>query len=264
MKDGQAFSYGHTAEFYDYITPYDTREDVGFYTSLAREAGEDVLELGCGTGRILLPVAREGLRITGLDAEPAMLERCRRKLEEEPGDVRERVTLVQGDMRDFSLGREFGLITTPFRSFQHLETVDDQTACLGCVHRHLEEGGTFVLDLFNPSMAALLDESRREEFGDEPEFEMPDGRRVLRRARVASVDKARQIMDCEFAYYVTHPDGSTERLVHPFSMRYLFRFETEHLLSRCGFRTVAVYGGFDRSPFGAEWPGEQIHLAVKA
>jgi SAM-dependent methyltransferase len=193
-----------------------------------------------------------------------MLAQCRRKLGLEPDEVRGRVTLIECDMRNFDLGRTFGLVTAPFRAFQHLSTVEDQVSCLESVRRHLADDGILVLDLFNPSMISLLDETRQEEFGDEDEFTMPDGRRVLRRARVISVDKTRQLMECEFIYYVTHPDGREERLVHPFGMRYLFRYETEHLLYRCGFRVQAVYGGFDRSPFGSDWPGEQIFLAVKA
>jgi SAM-dependent methyltransferase len=261
---GSSFSYGHSVEFYDYIVPYGARKDVEFYVSLAGETPGNVLELGCGTGRILIPVARSGVRITGLDAEPGMLELCREKLSGEPEQVRGNVTLVEGDMRDFDLGTEFGLITVPFRAFQHLETVEDQISCLGRVREHLSDEGTFVLDLFNPSMASLLDENRKEEFGDEPEFSMPDGRLVTRRARVASVDRVRQVMDCEFIYYVTHPDGRNERLVHPFTVRYLFRYEAEHLLCRCGFRIREVFGGFDRSPFGSDWPGEQIFLAERA
>ena len=264
MSSEASFSYGYSVDFYDYIVPYGERRDIDFYKALAEEKNAPILELGCGTGRILIPLARQGTEITGLDIEPGMLERCRRKLRGEPDEVRGRVTLIEGNMRDFDLGRTFGLVTAPFRAFQHLETAEDQISCLESVRRHLADDGTLVLDLFNPSMAYLLDESRREEFGDEAEFTMPDGRRVLRRVRVASVDKAMQLMECEFVYYVSHPDGREERLVHSFGVRYLFRYETEHLLSRCGFRVEAVYGGFDRSPFGSDWPGEQIFLAGKA
>ncbi len=193
-----------------------------------------------------------------------MLAQCRRKLRGEPDEVRGRITLIEGDMRDFDLGTTFGLVTVPFRAFQHLKTVEEQISCLESIHMHLDDDGILVRGLFNPSMASLLDEKRREEFGDEDEFTMPDGRRVLRRARVPSVDKAKQLLQCEFVYYVTHPDGREERLVHHFSVRYLFRYETEHLLCRCGFRIEAIYGGFDRSPFGSDWPGEQIFIAGKA
>ena len=92
-------------------------------------------------------------------------------------------------------------------------------------------------------------------------FAMPDGRRVIRRHRVVSRDYFNQINYVELIYYVTHPDGQEERLVHSFPMRYLFRFEAEHLLVRSGFEVEAVYAGFDKSPYGSEYPGELIFMA---
>ena len=122
-------------------------------------------------------------------------------------------------------------------------------------------GGRLVLDLFNPSIPFLADPARLEEFGDEPEITMPDGRRVLRRARITGRDYFDQVQDAELIYYVTHPDGSQERLVHSFPMRYLFRFEAEHLLARCGFEVEALYADYDRSPYGSKYPGELIFVA---
>ncbi len=257
------FSYGCTVEFYDYIVPYHGRKDIDFFIGMAEETGGPVLELACGTGRVLIPTARKGFEITGLELDGEMLTICREKVGNEPEDVQARVTLVKGDMRNFELPGTFSLITTPFRPFQHLETVDEQVSCLESIHRHLSDDGRLVLDLFNPSMVILTDESRQEEFGEEDEFTMPDGRRVLRRCRVPSVDKAKQIINCEFIYYITHPDGSREQRVDSFRMRYLFRYEAEHLLSRCGFTIEAVYGDYDRSPYASTWPGELIFIASK-
>ena len=93
------------AEFYDSTLVYLERKDVEFYVAEARAAGGPVLELGCGTGRVLLPAARAGVEITGLDASANMLERCRAKLAAEPEAVRGRATLVRGDLADFDLGR---------------------------------------------------------------------------------------------------------------------------------------------------------------
>jgi len=257
------FSYGCTVEFYDYIVPYHARKDIDFFIGMAEETGGPILELACGTGRVLIPTARKDFEITGLELDGEMLAICREKLENEPEEVQARVSLVKEDMRDFELPGTFSLITTPFRPFQHLETVGEQVACLESIHRHLSDDGKLVLDLFNPSMVILTDESRQEEFGEEDEFTMPDGRRVLRRCRVPSVDKAKQLINCEFIYYITHPDGSKEQRVDSFRMRYLFRYEVEHLLSRCGFTIEAVYGDYDRSPYGSTWPGELIFIASK-
>jgi SAM-dependent methyltransferase len=212
---------------------------------------------------VLIPTARAGIEIVGLDLSQSMLAVCGRRLAREPDEVRARATLVEGDMRDFQLGRQFALATMPFRPFQHLITVEEQIACLEAIRQHLAPGGKLILDLFNPSLPALVDDSRSEEYGDEPEFVMPDGRRVVRRFRTVGRDWLAQVQEVELIYYVAHPDGRQERQVHSFPMRYLFRFEAEHLLARCGFRIDAVYCDFDRHPYGATYPGELIFVAVK-
>lgn len=127
----------------------DAMHDTPFYLALAREAaahGHAVLELGCGTGRVTLPIAREGIDAAGLDNAEAMLAIARRKAAAE--DLY--VTWVKADMRDFDLGRSFGLIIIPYRSFLHLLTEADQAACLAAVYRHLIPGGRFALNFFAP------------------------------------------------------------------------------------------------------------------
>jgi len=166
-------------------------------------------------------------------------------------------------MRDFDLGRSFNLVILPFRPFQHLTTVDDQLSCLASIRRHLVDGGQVVLDLFNPWLEALVQDNVGREVGDEPEFTTPDGRRVVRRHKFVARDYANQINQLELIYYVKHPDGREEQLVHAFPMRYLFRFEAEHLLVRCGFAVESVYADFDKTPYGSKYPGELIFVAKK-
>ncbi|MBI2299494.1 MAG: class I SAM-dependent methyltransferase [Armatimonadetes bacterium] len=250
--------YGHTARFYDDFGPYRERPDVAFYVEEAQRSGGPVLELGCGTGRVLLPTARAGIAITGLDASEAMLAQCRRRVADEPADVQARVTLVRGDMRDFRLDQRYALATIPFRPFQHLVTVAEQLACLHCVREHLRPDGRLVMDLFNPSLPALLDERRLTEQPEGGPYTTAEGIRVQRSSRIVERDLATQVLTVELVYELTHPDGSTERLADRFPMRYLFRYEAEHLLARAGFELTAVYGGFDRSPFGTVCPGEII------
>ena len=192
-----------------------------------------------------------------------MLEVCRTQLQAEPEEVQSRVQLVQADMRDFFLATRFALATTPFRPFQHLMTVEDQLACLRCIRRHLVDGGRLILDIFNPFLEALVSDDVGQEVGQEPEFTTPDGRRVLRRQKTVSRDRFNQINQVELIYYVTHPDGREERLVHAFPMRHLFRFEAEHLLVRSGFRVEHIYAGYDKSPYGSQYPGELIFVAIK-
>ena len=253
----------YVAEMYDHVAPYQERKDVAFFVEMARSAGGAVLELGCGTGRVLIPLAREGFNVTGLDLAPAMLAACRQKLAAETAEVQSHVRLVEGDMTRFDLGETFRLVTIPFRPFQHLLTVEDQIACLQRIHQHLEPGGRLVLDLFNPSLPHLIDEKYLESYGEEPEFRLPDGSRVRRTARDISRDLFNQIKECELIYDVTRPDGRCERKVQRFKIRYLFRFEVEHLLVRCGFRVEAVYADYERQPYGSTYPGELIVVAQR-
>jgi SAM-dependent methyltransferase len=263
MNVAEHDQYATAADLYDYVGPYRARPDVSFFVESAVSGGGPVLELGCGTGRVLIPTARAGIDIVGLDSSSSMLSICRERLRGEKDDVSGRVRLVHGDMRKFVFDDRFALVTTPFRSFQHLLSVDDQLACLSCVRGHLRDDGRLILDLFNPSIDGLA-RTVGEEFGEEPEFVTPDGRRVTRRFRIAAQDRFAQVNDVELFYDVTHPDGRQERLVHAFGMRWVFRFEAEHLLARAGFEVEHLYAGYDRSEYGSSYPGELVFIARKA
>lgn len=251
------------AEFYDHVIPYRDRPDVPFYVRSALDAPGPVLELGCGTGRTLLPIARAGVSIAGLDLSHWMLSRCRALVADEPKEVQARIDLIAGDMRDFDLGRIFSLITIPFRAFQHLITVADQIACLESVRRSLAPSGRFILDLFNPSIPRLAVDPAEVRFDPEPPFTMADGREVVRHIRVLSRDLFNQTQEVEFRYQARHPDGRVEEIFHRFPMRYLFRYEAEHLLARCGFEVIALYGDYERRPYGSSDPGDLIFVATR-
>jgi SAM-dependent methyltransferase len=262
-KTGGYQDYDFIADLYDHVTTYGSRGDVEFFVDEAKRSGGPVLELGCGTGRVLIPTARAGIEIVGLDLSEHMLDTCRRKLADEPAKVRSKATVVSGDMRHFALGQKFNLVTIPFRPFQHLTSVDDQLSCLRSVHSSLNPGGRFILDLFNPKLEALTADNLGQEVDENIEFSLPDGSVVTRKYRIASRDHFKQIVQSELIYYVVRPDGREERLVHAFPMRYLFRYEVEHLLARSEFEIESLYAGYDKSPFGSKYPGELIFVARK-
>lgn len=247
-----------TAQLYDQFLPYRERPDLDFYLQEASESGGPVLEIGCGTGRVLLPTARAGIPITGLDLSTNMLDVCQQALSNEPPEIQERVTLVKEDMREFNLEERFSLVTTPFRPFQHLLTVEDQLSCLDCIRRHLIPGGIFILDIFNPSLTSLTADNLGQEIDEESPFMTPEGIQVRRFNRVTARDLHNQILDVELIYYLTHPDGREERIVHAFPLRYLFRFEAEHLLARSGFEVLDLYADFNRTPHGPSGLSELI------
>jgi len=254
---------GFVAEFYDHVKLHESRDDIAFYERLASTAEGPVLELGCGTGRVLVPMLRAGAEACGLDGSRPMLTVCVEKLAREPEPIRSRAHVMLADMRQFQLERHFALAVIPFRGFQHLVTVDDQLASLSCIRDHLLDGGRLVLDLFNPALRMLTDNSGKEVSGLEPDFTMSDGRVVARSHRVERRDFAEQVADVELIYTVRHPDGREERLVHAFPMRWLYRFEAEHLLARAGFRVEGVFEDHDGTPFSGKEGGELVLVARK-
>jgi len=241
-------SYGSvTARFYDaaYEALGQLGPDTDFYRDLARECGGPVLELGCGTGRVLLEIAAEGIPCTGLDVSGAMLEVLRQKAVGAPPQ------LVRAEMQHFELpGERFPLVFSAFRAFQHLYTVQDQLRCLACVRAHLAPGGRFAFDVFNPRLNGVWVEQ-------EPEAEdlcFREGEDEIVRFVRATRDRPTQTLSLVMRYErrrAGKPVGSEEAR---FRMRWFTRYELEHLLARAGFAEVAIYGDFDRSPVGRESP----------
>jgi ubiquinone/menaquinone biosynthesis C-methylase UbiE len=236
-----------TARFYDaaYGVSPQLGADVDFYRGLARETGGPVLELGCGTGRVLLEIARDGLACTGVDVSQAMLDVARSKAS------RPAPRLVRAAMQRFDLGGErFRLIFSAFRAFQHLYTVEDQIRCLTRVRVHLAPGGRFAFDVFQPRLERLcLDEEPEEEdlrfrHGDEE---------VVRYARVTR-DRPAQLLHVTMRYERWRDGRVVANEEARFQMRWFHRFELEHLMARAGFDDVRIYGDFDCSPVGRDSP----------
>jgi SAM-dependent methyltransferase len=252
----QAVSYDSLEDqgvLYDHVNAYNERTDIAFYVEETRRYDGPILELACGTGRVLLPIARGGKRIVGIDRSRRMLERCRVKVNTEPSEVRERIALHAADMCDFQLDELFSAVIIPFRPLQHLVSVGEQLACLASVRRHLAPGGRLIFDVFNPDLRRIAD-AATEEFDDAPETTLPDGSRFRRRGRLAAVHRTLQVNDVELIYYITPPGGVTERRVHAFKMRWFLRYELEHLMARAGFEIVGLYGDFARAPLVDESP----------
>jgi len=241
---------------YDAVPAYGTRADVAFYLEEAERAGVSsrVLELGCGTGRLTLPLAQAGHEVTGLDFSPAMLVRAREKLAAEPRSVQDRVTLVEGDARRVELGQtaSFDVVLAPFRVLQHFPAISDQLEVLTGARRQLRPGGRLVLDVFNPSYP-MMTRDRSAEVEDTSERTLPDGRTLRRTVRVLTVHWAEQVSDIELIYYLRTGDRM-ERVVQSFAMRFFTPSELTHLVARAGFRLDALYGDFDRRPLDDEAP----------
>jgi SAM-dependent methyltransferase len=253
---------GDAALFYDHCAT-GVEGDLAFYVEEARSAGSPVLELGCGTGRILIPVAEAGVEVVGLDASPDMLAIAGKKLEQCRPDVHSRVHLVRGDMRDFAFDRHFSLVTIPYRAFLHNLSVEDQLRALERVREHVSQDGTLILNVFDPKVQLLaagrwsMPAERRREF-----LHPRTGNRVTIK------EDFRYDLDGQFvegAFVFDEIDGTTGNIVatthSPLTLRYVFRYEMHHLLSLSGFRVEMLFGDFKRGPFRAG--GEQIWVAKK-
>lgn len=247
---------------YDSVPLYVERPDVPFYVEEARAARGPVLELGCGTGRILLPIARAGCTIIGVDNSHQMLARLRTKLVAEPQEVQARVTLHQEDIREFDLARTYPLVIAPFRVVQQLVGIDDQLRFLSAVHRHLTPGGHLVFDVFNPNFG-LMTGADGQEKEDTLQQQLPDGRAFRRAYRIVRVRWTDQTSDSELIYYVSpRPGAPMERFVQGFEMRWFLRAELEHLLVRSGFQVRAIHGDFARGPL-EDGAAEQVVIAER-
>ncbi len=172
-------------EYVDYAEFYDRHhgfaEDIPFYLAYAEENGAPILELACGTGRILLPLAEAGHALHGLDLSENMLRVARDKIAE--AGLEDSVSLTHADMADFDLGEKgFSLAICAFRSFMHLYTQQDQRICLRRLWEHLRPGGLFVVDVYCPNLE-LLSRPPDGEFELRREFDLPNGHHVVRKDR---------------------------------------------------------------------------------
>jgi SAM-dependent methyltransferase len=146
------------ARFYDLFYG-DRDDDLQMYRDFALAADGPILELGCGDGRALIPLALEGHHVTGLDVSAPMLATAQAKADAAQVDAR--VTLIQGDMRDFDLPARFALAFIPINTFMHCYDTEQQLACLRCIHRHLQPEGRLVIDVYHPDPQTLLESDGR-------------------------------------------------------------------------------------------------------
>lgn len=244
--------YSILAVFYDAVYAVRTH-DIAFYVAMAHEGKGPILEVGCGTGRIALPLAETGHEIHGLDASPSMLQILRGKLSERP---ELKLHLHEGDMRDFDLGKKFAQIFIPFRAFLHNDTIDDQLAVLRCLHRHLLRDGRLILDVFAPSYRLMSNDKAQVSL---PAHHLPDGR-IITVMDYATYTHKDQRLDVERHLDTVYPDGTLKRTIEHFHLRYIFRYEMELLLRHSSFHLETVYGDFERRPYDYH-SGEMIFVA---
>jgi ubiquinone/menaquinone biosynthesis C-methylase UbiE len=237
-------------ELYDFVTPETFRGDGAWYRRKAMESGGPVLELGAGTGRITLGIAKDGIRIHALDADAAMLDALRRKVADQSREVQERVAVTEGDMRMFQLTERFALIIAPFRTFLHNVTEPDQLACLRRVREHLRPGGHFAFNVFHPSLEYMAQHAGALAgvWRWAGTFQRADGGCIVR-SEANRYDSVRQCVHSQHRYEEYGPDGTLRRtFLHRLELAYLYPADIRRLLEDAGFTSVQIDGGFDGRP----------------
>lgn len=246
-------------DYYDW-TSTGIEDDIVYYTELAREQEGSVLELGCGTGRCTLAIARENISIVGIDRSKEMLKSAREKAK--AMELEEKIQWIEADMREFQVpNRTFSLIICPYRSFQHLLTVGDQLKTLRQIRQHLEDGGIFAFNIFYPHLDQLVDQNGK--YQSRGSFEIPGSDETIEIYDYTEVDPFSQLLHVNRYMERYEANGKMiERIKTRFTIRYTFPTELQHLLAVYGFRIRNMYGNFDRSPFGPD-STEMIVEAVK-
>lgn len=252
-------------ELYDLVTPASFAGDLEWYRRRAKESGGPVLELGAGTGRITLPLAADGTPVHALESDAAMLGALRRKVAGSPDDVRGRIVPVEGDMRSFQLDATFALVIAPFRAILHNLTEDDQLDCFERVRGHLRPGGRFLFNVFHPSLefmarnaGALAGVWR---WGGT--YPRPDGSLVVR-SEANQYDTVRRRVHSLHRYDDYGTDGVLRRTVlHRLELAYLYAADIERLLTRAGFTSIDIRGGFDGRPFARDTDELVVDAAVE-
>lgn len=238
--------YLKSAKYYDYDNRDNLTADIPFYQEYATKLGGDILELGCGTGRVTIPLAELGSNVTGLDLSESMLNIFNEKLLDQTEEIRSRINLVKGDMKDFRFKKRFHLIIVPFRAFQSLTEEEDINRCLKCVYEHLSENGFFIINAFRPYK--ILDETWC--YPETIQWETVDketGFKLTKKHWGSKIDLAKQIIYPNFAYELSDKVEILERIEEELALRYYYYQELKDYLILNGFNVVEEYGWYDKS-----------------
>jgi SAM-dependent methyltransferase len=228
--------------------------DIAWALRLARAAGGLVADLGCGTGRLTLPLADAGFDVLAVDHSPAMLQQLERKLASQPRAVRERVHIDATDLSAWKVTKDRpSLALLGYNTFAALLTADAQRRCLTHIRQMLRPGG--LLALATAAIGArviALPEGFTREVYRRPAPELGSAVELTRRDVHRWTDETRQLRQLAVIYDVQEQDGGRRRHQYEYAVRYTSRWELEHLLARCTFEEVQVCGGYDQEPFTVE------------
>lgn len=252
-------SYEIIARFYDPENA-DLTDDLALYSELASEIGGPVLDMGCGTGRVMFHLAQEGYRTVGVDLSEAMLRRGRRKLDA-LANLKPLVTFVYGDALTADLPGPFNLIIVPYNTFMHFGGQPNQIAALRHARDLLAEDGQLVLDL--PNAGEMFGTQDTGAVVLERSFIEPESGHLVMQQSVSTVDRAAQYLHITWIYDEIGENGVVQRTTVPQALRCVLLGEMDLMLAAVGLSRVEVYGDYNRSPFEDGCP-RMIVLAHRA
>lgn len=209
-----------------------------FILEIAKRTGDPVLEVGCGTGRLTIPLAQHGMSVTGLDIVVGMIERANEKAQDLP------IEWIEADARSYQLNRTFRLIFESGSVFQHMLTRPDQEAFLARVREHLHDDGLFVVSAIFPRTSLLGSVDEEQEWFT---TQHPSGYEI-HVSGTEYYDAVRQIKVETAHRRWRDNDGKEVVRVAPLSLRYLYPQEMEALLHYNGFTVLERYGDYDSGP----------------
>lgn len=250
--ESSADPYEAIADLYD-LEHGGYEEDLDLYRNVAQSVGNPILELGCGSGRVAIPLAEAGYRVTGLDSSSAMLDRARAAATATATGIADRLQWHLGQMREAASvpGGPFGVVIIALNGLLHLAGQDDQREVLVAARRALDPRGLLVIDLLNVTPETL----RSLEGGVllEGSWARHDGTRVDKFAS-RRVRPEQQRIETELWYDVLGQDGTPRRVRTAFPQRYLGLGELALMLELAGFAEWHAYGSYDMEPYdeGAE------------
>lgn len=227
--------------FYD----LDNKEDdILFYLDYAKKQKGEVLELGCGTGRISIPLVEQGIKITAVDYSNNMISRIRQKAKNIKN--RNNLKIIRADLRSVNLNKKFNLIIMPFRVFQCLLTVDEQKMALKNIKRHLAKNGLLIFDIYYPNFKILSNIPTKEEIDAQFTF----GQKKFIKTHInKKIDLLNQVVTTDIIYY--EDINGKKKLIskNNIKMRYSFKFEIEHLLELSGFKIKKLLSDYKSKKF---------------
>jgi len=233
--------YAGVAGIYD--TYVNADYDLAFWLQECKKAGE-VLELTAGTGRVTIPLAKAGVKVTALDISRELIAGLRKKCRKEKVNVE----IVEADMCRFDLGRKFPLIIIPFQSLSELVLPEDHEAAFRQAQKHLEDGGRFIVTIRNPAQQQALHSNKLQKVG---EYACPDSKNRLLFFMKRAYDKKTHVGTAYQLYKECNASGKIVSRKVFRNKYYVFgKGEVERLAKKTGFEVQKKYGSYSWEPIG--------------